>query len=258
MPIQIIDNDRLYRKIARQLSELIAAGEFAPGQRLPAERELAQQLGVSRPSVREALIALEIEGKVEVRVGSGVFVTAQPPSVAPVTLQEGEGPFELIEARSVVEGETAASAAHDADADDVAVIRRTVDELERCHAEGQRSEGADRAFHLAVAAATHNGPLTSVVQMLWDQGRGAVWKQMEKHFETPALRAATLRDHRAVLEAIEARDPAGARQAMRRHLGRVGKEFTKGWDLQQKDRKEPAAPRGRRARAPVLRKAKGT
>jgi len=87
---------------------------------------------------------------------------------------------------------------------------------------------------------------------------GAVWKQMEKHFETPALRAATLRDHRAVLEAIEARDPAGARQAMRRHLGRVGKEFTKGWDLQQKDRKEPAAPRGRRARAPVLRKAKGT
>ena len=258
MPIQIIDNDRLYRKIARQLSGLIAAGEFAPGQRLPAERELAQQLGVSRPSVREALIALEIEGKVEVRVGSGVFVTAQPTAAAPVTLQEGEGPFELIKARSIVEGETAACAAHDADADDLREIRDTVAAMERAHVEGQGGDVADRAFHLAIATATHNGPLVSVVQLLWDQGRGAVWKQMEKHFETPALRAATLRDHRAVLEAIEARDPAGARQAMRRHLGRVGKEFTKGWDLQQKDRKEPAAPRGRRARAPVLRKAKGT
>jgi DNA-binding FadR family transcriptional regulator len=258
MPIQMIDNDRLYRKIARQLSELIAAGEFAPGQRLPAERELALQLGVSRPSVREALIALEIEGKVEVRVGSGVFVTAQPSMAAPVTLQEGEGPFELIEARSVVEGETAARAAHDAGAEDLAEIRRTVDELERCHAEGERSEAADRAFHLAVAGATHNGPLASVVQMLWDQGRGAVWKQMEKHFETPALRAATLRDHRTVLEAIEARDPEGARQAMRRHLARVGREFTRGWELRQQDRKEPRAGARRRARPSAARKARGT
>ena len=92
--------------------------------------------------------------------------------------------------------------------------------------------------------------------MLWDQGRGAVWKQMEKHFETPALRAATLRDHTAVLVAIEARDPEEARRAMRRHLARVGREFTKGWELQQKVGKEPKAPR--RARPPALRKARGT
>ena len=83
MPIQAIDSDRLYKKIARQLSDLIAAGEFNPGQRLPSERELAQLLGVSRPSVREALIALDIEGKVEVRVGTGVFVAAPPPPGKP-------------------------------------------------------------------------------------------------------------------------------------------------------------------------------
>src|SRR5512142_3187153 len=107
MPIQTVDTDRLYRKIARQLSELIASGEFAPGQRLPAERELAQQLGVSRPSVREALIALEIEGKVEVRVGAGVFVAPpRPVGLPPLSTDEGEGPFELIRARRVVEGET--------------------------------------------------------------------------------------------------------------------------------------------------------
>ena len=96
MPIQIVDTDRLYRKIAHQLSGLIDAGEFVPGQRLPAERELARQLGVSRPSVREALIALEIEGKIEVRVGSGVFVIGPRHSAAPLAQEEGEGPFELL------------------------------------------------------------------------------------------------------------------------------------------------------------------
>jgi len=93
------------------------------------------------------------------------------------------------------------------------------------------ADPSDRAFHLAVARATHNGPLSAVVAMLWDQGRGAVWKQMEKHFETPALRAATLRDHRAILEAIEARDAPAARKAMRAHLARVDREFTRGWKL---------------------------
>src|SRR3954454_9398776 len=107
MPIHAIDTDRLYRKIARMLSDLIAAGEFVPGQRLPGERDLARQLGVSRPSVREALIALEVEGKVEIRVGSGVFV-CQSRKLTPKPLDEGEGPFELIRARWVVEGETAA------------------------------------------------------------------------------------------------------------------------------------------------------
>jgi GntR family transcriptional repressor for pyruvate dehydrogenase complex len=102
MPIQVIDSDRLYRKIARQLSDLITAGEFTPGQRLPSERELAEQLGVSRPSVREALIALEIEGKVEVRVGSGVFVNHAKPMPALANEQHGEGPFELLKARMTV------------------------------------------------------------------------------------------------------------------------------------------------------------
>src|SRR3954462_10543493 len=106
MPIQAIDSDRLYRKIARQLSTLIESGEFAPGQRLPAERELAEQLGVSRPSVREALIALEIEGKVEVRVGAGVFVAEKWPKKATLGVGEGEGegPFELLRARMTIEG----------------------------------------------------------------------------------------------------------------------------------------------------------
>ena len=226
MPIQAIDSDRLYRKIARQLSDLIAAGEFLPGQRLPAERELAKQFGVSRPPVREALIALEVEGKVEVRVGAGVFVSKPGPTAVVSGNDEGEGPFELIRARRLVEGETAACAAREATDAEIADIRESVQELRRVERGARSTDPADRAFHLAIARATHNGPLLAVVAMLWDQGRGTVWKQMERHFQTPALRAATLHDHEAVLAAIEAHDAPLARKAMRHHLSRVAREFT--------------------------------
>ena len=107
MPIQAVEAQRLYQQIAQQLRQLISSGEFPPGSRLPAERELASQLGVSRPSVREALIALEVEGWVEVRTGSGVYVlTRTSPERQPVAATEW-GPLEVIRARRLVEGEIA-------------------------------------------------------------------------------------------------------------------------------------------------------
>src|SRR3954469_22248217 len=166
MPIQAVDTDRLYRKIARMLSDLIAAGEFVPGQRLPGERDLARQLNVSRPSVREALIALEVEGKVEVRVGSGVFV-CPPKKAAPAakTLHVGEGPFELIRARWVVEGETAAIASIECTQADRDEMYRAIDDL-RGSKSPRDSESADRRLHVSVANATRNGPLAAMVQLL--------------------------------------------------------------------------------------------
>src|ERR1044071_7226936 len=114
MPIKTIENRRLFRRIADQLSELITSGEFVVGQRFPSERELANQLGVSRPSLREALIALELEGMVEVRVGAGVYVTSSSTQSEITPLRAGDGPFELLHARGMIEGEIAASAARDA------------------------------------------------------------------------------------------------------------------------------------------------
>jgi DNA-binding FadR family transcriptional regulator len=228
MPIHAIDTDRLYRKIARMISELIASGEFVPGQRLPGERDLARQLGVSRPSVREGLIALEVEGKVEVRVGSGVFVS--PPRKLPPTslLEPGEGPFELIRARWVVEGETAAIAAEQWRPADRDEMHRAVEDL-RASQTPRESEAADRRLHVAIGNASRNGPLGEVVQLLWDQGRGALWRQMEHHFSTPALSAQTLHDHEAVVAAIESRNPAKARKSMHEHLTRVHREFARGF-----------------------------
>jgi GntR family uxuAB operon transcriptional repressor len=231
MPIQIVESQRLYRQIADQLSALIASGEFANGQRLPSERDLAVQLGVSRACVREALIALEIYGKVEVRVGAGIYVgTSRPVPISDAT-SEGQGPFELLRARWLIEGEIAAEAARKGRPEDLAPIRLAVEEMQRSERRNRSADTADRDFHLGIAAATHNSALVSAVHDLWDRGRGAIWKRMELHFQTPELRAAALRDHRAILDMLEARDARGARSAMRRHLERVDREFNRGWGL---------------------------
>src|SRR5258705_3845667 len=115
MPFQSIEPRRLYRQIADQIRTLIKSGEFPAGARLPPERDLAKQLGVSRPSVREALIALEVEGLVEVRIGSGIYV--QPGGIAKAMhgMHDAEaGPFELLRARYVIEAECAAVPAQSA------------------------------------------------------------------------------------------------------------------------------------------------
>ncbi|RUU48606.1 FadR family transcriptional regulator, partial [Mesorhizobium sp. M6A.T.Ca.TU.002.02.2.1] len=110
MPIQAVEPRRLYRQIADQLRQLIDAGEFVVGDRLPTERELADQLGISRPTVREALIALEVEGRIRIRVGSGIYVTDRPRAEV-LTAEMDEGPFELLRAREFIEGAIAAEAA---------------------------------------------------------------------------------------------------------------------------------------------------
>src|ERR1700737_5075339 len=107
MPIQSIEPRRVYRQTPDQIRTLIRSGEFSVGARLPPERDLARQLGVSRPSVREALIALEVEGLVDVRIGSGIYVLA-PGRNGNDQVQAASGPFELLRARGVIEGEWAA------------------------------------------------------------------------------------------------------------------------------------------------------
>src|ERR1700759_3948390 len=152
MPIQAVESQRLYRQIADQLSALIASGEFAEGSRLPSERDLAAQLGVSRPSVREALIALEVAGKVEVRVGAGIFVSARRPVAgAPDPAKEGQGPFELLRARWLVEGEIAAEAARSGKPEELEIVRNAVAEMARNQNQRREADAADRNFHLGIA-----------------------------------------------------------------------------------------------------------
>ena len=231
MPIQAVETRRLYRQIADQLVDLIANGEYEPGARLPPERDLAVQLGVSRPSVREALIALEVEGHVEVRVGSGVYVTQVAPraSEAPRRATDS-GPFELIRARWLIESECAAMAARAATRAQVRAIEQALERMESQRKRGVMPLDADRQFHLAIAEASGNSALALVVKTLWDQRTGALFRRLEHHFDTPELWQHATREHREIVDAIARHDAAGARAAMRRHMDHAGRRFSASWE----------------------------
>jgi GntR family transcriptional repressor for pyruvate dehydrogenase complex len=230
MPFQSIEPRRLYRQIADQIRGLIRSGEFPAGSRLPPERDLARQLGVSRPSVREALIALEVEGMVEVRIGSGIYVLAGNGNAPGTEPEAAAGPFELLRARYVIEGECAALAAKSAKKGQVQAIEDALVEMEREMVDTRQPLSADRVFHLRIAEATGNGALVAVVKMLWEERTGPLYKQLEHHYDSPALWQAAMAEHRAVLKAIAMRDADAARSAMQRHLNHAYKRFSKGWD----------------------------
>jgi GntR family transcriptional regulator, uxu operon transcriptional repressor len=229
LPLQLVEPKRLYRQIADQLAQLIARGEFPAGARLPAERELAASFGVSRASVREAIISLEMSGLVEVRVGTGIFVTPQPEKVARSRGDAGPGPFELLAARKLVEGEVAAQAARNATPAHAEALRRSVDRLEACVNDFAAREAEDRNFHLLLAKATGNGSLELVVEGLWNQ-RAELWGRLQRHFHTNDLALRTIRDHAAIAAAVDGGNADAARSAMHRHLSRVTREFQRGVD----------------------------
>ncbi|HEU0204090.1 MAG TPA: FadR/GntR family transcriptional regulator [Burkholderiaceae bacterium] len=232
MPIQAIETRRLYRQIADHIADLVRSGEYPPGSRLPPERDLAVQLRVSRPSVREALIALEVEGFVEVRVGSGVYVTKAPPSSAPPRLDADSGPFELISARRLIEGECAALAAHAGTAAQLRAIKGAFEKMvSACDPRTNRvSLADDRRFHERIAEAANNSALAMVVHSLWEQRMGPLYMKLEDHFTRPSTWATINAEHRAILTAITSRDARQARAAMQRHLDNAARRFSESWN----------------------------
>jgi DNA-binding FadR family transcriptional regulator len=220
MPIQPIDSRRLYEQVADQIGDLIRGGEFLPGQRLPAERDLAKTLGVSRPVVREAMIALEIAGLVEVRTGSGAFVREQRADQAP-PVNAGHSPSDILNARMLIEGEIAALAASSASPNDLAAMAGLIDQMTRDHDAGRPWDAADLGFHAAIASATGNAALASVVERLWQEQHAPVFSILSERVHLQENWPATLRGHTAILEAIRNRKPKAARESMRDHLRQV-------------------------------------
>ena len=197
MPIQAVEPQRLYRRIAEQIARLIKRGEYKPGDRLPPERDLASMLKVSRPSVREALIALEVEGYVDVRVGSGVYVARPGGSRGKaVRLAADSGPFELISARRLLESECAALAAKNASPAQIKRMRAALGAMIRDRKRNVMPLENDRRFHLEMAEAGGNSALALVVRTLWDQRTGPLFLQLEHHFDTPDLWDAAIAEHR--------------------------------------------------------------
>lgn len=208
---------RLYERVADALAKEILSGEHPVDGRLPSERDLAQRHGVSRPVIREAMIALEVDGLVEVCPGSGVYVRAHVRKSGPAPAEAG--PFELLEARALVEGEAAALAASNIDDDAIAELDALVAEMEAENARDvEMSEDADRRFHLAIARATGNSAMAHVVETLWDARYSS--PQSLRFMEKVRGEGVKPRidEHAAIVDALRARNPDKARAAMRAHL----------------------------------------
>ncbi|XJJ62011.1 FadR/GntR family transcriptional regulator [Novosphingobium sp. BL-8H] len=212
-------NDRLYQDLAQKLLAEIADGVWPVGTRLPAERDLAQTYSVSRPTVREAIIALEVQGLVEVRIGAGTYVVSLPGKTHLSGFDISA--IELTEARLLFEGEAAALAATQISDEEIGEIEALIDAIARENNDPAGTVQADEAFHLTIARATRNKAIFEAVERLWQLR----YKSPEAALLHAKARTANVKpvveEHTAILDALKARDPAEARNAMRRHLGSV-------------------------------------
>jgi GntR family transcriptional repressor for pyruvate dehydrogenase complex len=211
--------DRLYKNLARALFLELSNGKYAVGDRLPAERELAAEHGVSRPTVREAIIALEVQGLVEVRVGSGAYVRRLPGAEDPPGFNVTA--FELTEARLVIEGESAALAAADITDAELDELDSLVKRIAKENRRDKGTEDADRDFHLLIARATRNTAILNSVEELWRLRASSPASALLYAKARSAKVKPVVEEHRAIARALRTRDPAQARGAMRAHLRAV-------------------------------------
>jgi GntR family transcriptional repressor for pyruvate dehydrogenase complex len=219
---------RLYQQVADQIRALIQNGDFGCGDRLPAERELALQLGVSRPSLREALIALEIEGAVEIRMGSGIYVVSAAKTRSSRSAAIGESPVELMQARAVVEGAVTLLAAPQITPEVLASLRRTVASMRAEIEQGRNPIEHDRQFHMLIAEQSGNHVLSRMVGDLFDERHSPISSQFRNRFETRETWRLAVAEHEAILGALEMRDALLAQAMMHTHLEQSKRRWLEG------------------------------
>lgn len=213
-------NKRLYRQIADKILVLIESGEYSIGSRLPSERELAERFSVSRPTIREAVIALEAKGRVSVKTGSGVYVVE--PSVEFPGLAKSVSPFELIESRVFIEGEAAALAAVLITESQLAELEKALEAMALENVEGDpASVVADRKFHSIISEATNNRVLSMLISQLWDVQEELDNIRIAHQAVCMKDDARRLAEHRAIFDAMVENDSNKARVAMRNHFSRM-------------------------------------
>jgi GntR family transcriptional repressor for pyruvate dehydrogenase complex len=213
---------RLYEQVVERLRELIDVQGLQPGDRLLSERELAERLGVSRTSVRQALTALEVMGIVEIRHGGGVFIARAPDAVVPLLATELIDRYEqlpaVMEVREAIETQTARLAAERRNEHDVRAMRDAVDAMEVAIETGGDPNSADAEFHTAIARAARS-PL---LERLWEELAEPIGQTRRASLARPGRPPKSLAGHRLILAAVEAGDPSAAADSMREHLSVVG------------------------------------
>lgn len=218
-PVRLLPRTTLTEAAFEQLIAYVVKGTWKAGDRLPPERELCQQFGIARTSLREALKAMELVGMLDSRVGDGTFVCARSeflsrPLLWAFTGTDHEELVEIMEARMLVEENLAGLAAERGSDEEIARIQDAVTQMREALAAGHSVLEADMAFHLAVARAAHNDVLHNAVQLL----RNITRQWLSYKVEIPNVAAGVYKWHQKIYRAIASRRPATARTAMRKHL----------------------------------------
>jgi GntR family transcriptional repressor for pyruvate dehydrogenase complex len=244
------DGRKLYQQVASAIMASIASGRYRPGERLPSERDLAAAFKVSRPTIREAMIALEIRGLAESRHGSGIYLT----DAAPGPAGAGDldiGAFELTEARRLFEGEAAALAATTISDECLMELRDVVAEMADENARNEQGWTADRRFHVTIARATRNTAIAQVIEQLLDmRHKSPLCVYMLERARRVGVQP-RVSEHRRILIALRKRDPKAARNAMRDHLARVIEDLLA---ATEPDARLGASPKSARKRSDYIRR----
>lgn len=219
---------RRYLHVVEEVLRAVSIGTISGGDRLPNERQLSEMCGVSRGIVREALLALELSGVIEIRPGSGCYLTGMGVFTGAQPVPPGDSsPRELLEARQIIEPSAARLAAQRVSPKDLRRLAALIDDAETTSASMDRTvDGPDHfvrltlAFHRELAQACGNAILASVTGHLVDAGEHPLWLLVDKNVvRDPAIRSTQISEHRAVLTAVAARHSEAAAEAMAVHLG---------------------------------------
>ena len=245
MPFRPVETERLAQSVVRQIELLILRGLLRPGERLPPERDLAERLAVSRPSLREAIAALQDRGLLVARAGSGVFVaemlgSAFSDALVRLFASHEEALFDYISFRRDLEGMAAERAARHGSETDLKVIAAVFAKMEAAHDKRNPADEAalDAEFHLAIIEASHNIVMLHMMRAMFDLLKAGVFYNRSQLFRNRTTRDALLAQHRAIHDAIQARDAPRARAAAEAHLAYV--EITLD-DLRRAERHEAVA-----------------
>ncbi len=228
MPFEKVQPEKLSLAVVRQIERLILRGILRPGERLPSERELSERLGVSRPSLREAVADLSERGLLETRAGAGIFVTEVLGSAFSATLVQlfashDEAVFDYLSFRRDMEGLAAERAAEAGTESDLKVIDTLFTRMEAAHGKRNPAEEArlDADFHLAIIEASHNVIMLHMMRSMYQLLREGVFYNRQVMFKQRTTREALLDQHRSINAALQARDGKAARTAVETHLSFV-------------------------------------
>ena len=245
MPFKKVTPEKLSAAVTRQIEKLILRGILRPGERLPAERELAERLGVSRPSLREALAELQDKGLLSARAGAGIFVAdvlgnAFSDALIRLFADHDEAVFDYVAFRRDLEGLAAERAARLASDTDLMVVGEIFAKMEAAHDKDDAEQEArlDAEFHMAIIEASHNVVMLHMMRSMFQLLREGVFYNRQIMFRQSATRGSLLDQHRAINTALQARDPSGARAAVEAHLRFVSQCLT---DEQRAKRNEDIA-----------------